>query len=915
MNPPEPEMIERQLFDRSPIAMAVLDIETGCCIDCNKAVLDILHLKSKVEVLGKTPLVFSAPVQYDGTFSQERYVFYRDMLLFEDTVSFEWRCRRADGEVWDAEVHLRRFGATDHPRTLVSFIDITQRKIAERMQSILHDLTFELNACTDLRWGLARALDALLRLGGIDCGAIYTVNPPDASPALDSFNGSTEEFISHIVSVPTGSSPFRQAMAGTAQYVSAADLHERNDQVIVSLGLRAFAVIPIVAQGTTTALLTVASHASETLSPALREVTESIALQIGAILLRLHAADALLKEKRIVEALLDNLPTMFFLYDGNLRLRRWNRMHVALLGYSDEELEGMPIEAWHRSEEAKAFARESLQHVIEHHTFSNVEVVLYDKQDRGIPFLLSGVRLDTEEGPMVMGAGIDITDRKMAEDALKRSEEKFRAIFNATFQYTGLLTREGTVLEMNKAALDLFNLQAGDVVGRPCWETKFFSDDESVLQKVRDAVERSGKGEFVRFEIGSAGADSGDRVIDFSMKPIYGAEGEVSMLVAEGRDITEIKKTEQLLTNAQKLDSLGVLAGGIAHDFNNLLTGIYGYLDLFRHEQKDPDSIGYLDKIVDTMNRAKALTQQLLTFAKGGTPIRRLTGLRSFIMDTASFALSGSNVSCQFAIAEDLWACIVDKNQIGQVIDNLVINAKQSMPNGGTIEIRAENHQVVEGGHALLAEGAYIKIAIRDHGCGIRKEILPRIFDPFFTTKNTGSGLGLASCYSIVRKHKGCMEVESEPGLGSTFFVFLPASNESATMNAETSGLHKGSGTFIIMDDEEVVRNFIMTLLAGMGYTVVCMRDGREALEYYNNEIRNQRHVAAMLCDLTIPGGTGGKEVIAEIRKVDKKLPVFVASGYSEDPILSNPVDYGFTASISKPFTISDLSKMLNQYM
>jgi PAS domain S-box-containing protein len=379
------------------------------------------------------------------------------------------------------------------------------------------------------------------------------------------------------------------------------------------------------------------------------------------------------------------------------------------------------------------------------------------------------------------------------------------------------------------------------------------------------------------------------------------------------QDITEHKRTESLLINAQKLDSLGILAGGIAHDFNNLLAGIYGYLDLARTVSSETKVIDYLDSTLSSFNRAKALTMQLLTFAKGGAPVQKIMPLVPFIQESAQFALSGSNISCSFLLDNDLWPCNIDKNQIGQVIDNIVINAQQAMPNGGAIKISARNATIADEEHPVLAAGDYVRVSIEDSGTGIPRDILPRIFDPFYTTKTKGHGLGLATCYSIIKRHGGYIDVASEPGIGSTFHVYLPALRKVVPQRDVQLIKHVGSGTIIIVDDEEVVRQTVQKMLELLGYSVIGKSDGREGLEHYRSEIKAGKRFAAMMLDLTIPGGMGGKDAVTELRKLDSLIPVFVMSGYADDPVMRNPVGYGFTASISKPFTISELSELLNR--
>jgi CheY-like chemotaxis protein len=324
----------------------------------------------------------------------------------------------------------------------------------------------------------------------------------------------------------------------------------------------------------------------------------------------------------------------------------------------------------------------------------------------------------------------------------------------------------------------------------------------------------------------------------------------------------------------------------------------------------------YLAKALGSMDRARGLTMQLLTFAKGGSPVKSVQALGSFIRETANFALSGSRVTCNFHIQSDLWPCDIDKNQIGQVIDNIVINAQQAMPDGGTIEIRAVNADLTGQDHSELRLEKYVEISVKDTGIGMPGEMLSRIFEPFYTTKPKGHGLGLATSYSIVRRHDGIIEVESEPGRGSIFRIYLPASPAPAGNAGLTSAVpYRGAGTVIIMDDEESMLEVSSEMLKSMGYRVICVKNGADAINAFISSSSRKGEIAGMIFDLTIPGGMGGKEAISEIRKRDPDIPVFVASGYAEDPIMSDPAAYGFTASLTKPFRLIELSGIFRKYL
>jgi CheY-like chemotaxis protein len=312
----------------------------------------------------------------------------------------------------------------------------------------------------------------------------------------------------------------------------------------------------------------------------------------------------------------------------------------------------------------------------------------------------------------------------------------------------------------------------------------------------------------------------------------------------------------------------------------------------------------FLTKALGVFGRAKDLTQQLLTFSKGGDPIKQTMGIAPVLKDCVHFMLSGSNISPVFTIPDTLWLCDIDKNQIGQVIDNIVINARQAMPTGGPLFIFAENSSPDSQIPATLRPGNYIKITIRDSGIGIAKEHLLRIFDPFFTTKQQGSGLGLATAYSIVKKHEGYIAVESELGRGTAFHIFLPAVvlSHVAAEDTKEERLVKGSGRILVLDDEEYIRLVITTILTSFGYAIVAASDDEEAIEAFTKAKNESAPFDLVILDLTVPGGLGGKDVLAKLLKFDPAIKAIASSGYSNDPVISAPGKFGFAGSLIKPF-------------
>jgi PAS domain S-box-containing protein len=395
------------------------------------------------------------------------------------------------------------------------------------------------------------------------------------------------------------------------------------------------------------------------------------------------------------------------------------------------------------------------------------------------------------------------------------------------------------------------------------------------------------------------------------------AERTAELQAANERLRAEIKQREHIedqLLQARKMESLGVLAGGIAHDFNNLLTIILGNIAQAQTKIRPGDALeDMLQQIERASERAAALTVQLMTFAKGGAPVKRTASIAQLLHDSVELARAGSSVRFETHVPGDLWSADIDPAQINQVFHNVLLNAREAMTSSGIIEVRASN--VVWNSEIQPPRpGKYVRISIHDQGCGIPAEILPRIFDPYFSTKHTGSGLGLATAYSIVTKHQGWITVDSAPGLGTTFYVYLPASDKTADPVADPpSSTLNGFRRLLVMDDEKAILRFLDEFLSGAGYEVRCTTEGREALDAYREALSAGRPFDAVLLDLTVPGGMGGVETAARLREMDPDARLIVSSGYSEAPILSDFRRYGFDDVIAKPWSVAELTAVLNR--
>jgi PAS domain S-box-containing protein len=407
-------------------------------------------------------------------------------------------------------------------------------------------------------------------------------------------------------------------------------------------------------------------------------------------------------------------------------------------------------------------------------------------------------------------------------------------------------------------------------------------------------------------------------LVEVSGTPTRNAEGEVAGAVWVLRDITHIARAEQERAKAAQLESLGVLAGGLAHDFNNILTGVVGNLSLAQ-DLIQPDQHALrtrLDQAAAASARARGVTNQLLTFSKGGSPIKTTSSIGELIVDCTKFVLSGSPIAPRFRIPADAWPADVDTNQIAQVVHNLVLNAMQAMPRGGTIDVTLENLEITA--HTLpaktsLSPGRYVRLIVRDQGVGIPAETLNRIFDPYFTTKEKGSGLGLAITYSIVRAHDGAIRVDSTPGQGATFCVYLPASAKPVAPEVERrpAETRRLGGRVLLMDDDAMVAEVAQEMLQSLGFETEVAVSGEHAIEQFRAAEDGGAPFDIAILDLTVPGGMGGAEAVRHIREIRSDVLVFVTSGYADDAVLARFQEYGFDGVLPKPFALSDLRRAL----
>ena len=645
---------------------------------------------------------------------------------------------------------------------------------------------------------------------------------------------------------------------------------------------------------------------------ALSLINEKMSVELAE---RKKTEEMLLQTQFVVDHASDSI----FWVRSDGRLVYVNEASCRSLGYSREELLNMSVNDLdeHLSAEEKINAWKVAK---------NIGTVTFEthqrsKDGRIFPVEILGNYLRFQENEYFVFFARDITERERAAKALSEEKERLAVTLQSIGDGVISTDTEGRIMLINKVAEDLIKWSRREVIGRQLNDV-FYIVKEKTGEHLKNPLEKVLKaGRMVDFsdDIKLISRDGSETVIASSGAPILSHNREVIGVVLVLRDITKKRKVEEELLKMNKIESVGILAGGIAHDFNNILAAILGNISIAKMFTR-PENNKVYEKLSDAEKaifRAKDLTQQLLTFSKGGLPIKKTLSIETILTDSVRFALAGSSVRCEFDMADNLYPVDIDEGLMHQVVNNIVINAEQAMPQGGIIFIRAINIMLNERSAVsgiMLEKGRYVQVSIEDQGIGIQKEHIDKIFDPYFTTKQKGSGIGLATTYSIIKKHEGYITVDSTPGVGTTFYIYLKASKKKAeNQTKDKDKTVRGKGRILIMDDEETVANTTGEILTVLGYEVASVRDGKEAIEQYRTANESGRPFDAVILDLTVPGGMGGEEAIKKLLEIDPSVKAIVSSGYSNDPIMGKFKEYGFSGIVPKPFQIHELSKVINK--
>jgi PAS domain S-box-containing protein len=631
---------------------------------------------------------------------------------------------------------------------------------------------------------------------------------------------------------------------------------------------------------------------------------------------QLQLAAAFKQSEQNYRELVDKAHTIILKMDCDGRITFFNAYAQAFFGFSEQELLGKNVvgtivpETDSSGRDLKKMIAQlmenpsSLAYSLNENIRKNGERVWVSWGNHKL--------LDAEGGYRgILSVGQDMTERKQMEEAIRANELRFRSFIETVNDVIFVLTPSGTFSYVSPQWQKCFGYELSEVIGKPFAPFVHPDDVPGCINFLTDVLQSGEQKRGVEYRVLHKNGTwlwytaNGSRLVD--------PNGSVS-LVGIGRDITEYKLIQKELMKTQKLESISFLAAGIAHNFNNVLTGVIGYISFARKHLNDPDKIApLLEDAEKSSYRAASLARQLLTFSKGGVPYKTLVAPEKLVQESMSLFLSGSKIK-GIVDNKSSQTVNVDSEQINQSFNNIILNSVHSMPQGGVITAHIEDLQLEKENRYLLKCGEYVRITFEDCGCGIEEEHLHKVFDPYFTTKPDGSGLGLSTTQSILAKHGGYIDIVSEVNFGTTVTVMLPSSQNAPAddvIETESPGPSPAGVSVLIMDDEEYIRTLVSEMLGDFGYQVQTCSNGEEAVELYKKCWNTGIVLPVVVLDLLVPGGMGGCEAAKRILSVDPHARLIVSSGYSHDPIMADYKEYGFSATLSKPYNTDSMVQVI----
>ena len=835
--------------------------------------------------------------------------------------------------------------------------DSTERRRAEDLMEVKRDLGIALGSATNLTQALDLVLDAVLKIEGLDCAGIYLVDPATGALNLAAARGVSETFRSRVSHFAGDTPRAKLVLAGEPTYVHYGGLEGGPVEANVTEGLRAIAVIPVHYEGRVVASLNVASHTVDPVPPRAKVVLESIGSQVGGVIARARAEEALRDSRRDLQTLFDGIRDFLFILDMHGKILHTNPVVRERLGYSPAELAQMESVAELHPHDRRGEAAAIVEDIVARGR-TDCPLPLMAKDGALIPVetrvtrgrwsnrdVLFAVSRDVAERKRSEGElrryrdhledmvhartaelveanellEREIAERKRVEDEVRRLNQFLNVVIDNANVWLMVLDGEGRPVIWNKAAEAISGYSRDEATGKGnVWEWLY--PDEAYRQEVTDAgLGSMAAGASVEdFETTIRAKDGQIRVMCWHSRGLADVRGASVGLVALGRDVTERRQLEEQLREARKMEAVGRLAGGIAHDFNNLLTGVMGYTDLLLEEVADPGAARDLAEIRKLSNRGADLTRQLLAFSRRQPISPEVLALNTLVGDMCKMLqrLIGEHINLQFLPGTDLGNVRADPSQIEQVIIDLAVNARDAMPQGGKLTIATSN-VMLDANYSREQPGVtpspHIALTVTDTGCGMDQETIRHIFEPFFTTKEVGkgTGLGLATVYGIVKQHGGHIVVDSTPGKGATFRICLPrvgAAPQAEVRHVPDVGPH-GSETILVVEDEDAVREITRRFLEEHGYTVLCAGSPNEARDVF---AQRGDEVALLLTDVVMPE-CNGVELHEQLLTLRPSLKVLYMSGYDRGAGVSGRVIGPGSRFIQKPFSAHALAQTVRQ--
>jgi PAS domain S-box-containing protein len=843
----------------------------------NPAYLNLFGFPPETALAGKPVIDVIAPGCHDQI---NGYILRRKQGKSAPSF-YETRGLRTNGTEFDMEVHVSIYQEKGEDHTLVILRDITERKKAEevlresenRTRSIIESLPIGMHMYRlepEGRLVFTGANPAADRILCVDNSIFIGKAIEEAFPAL----AATE--------VPQR---YRE-VAATGKAWSTESLEYEEGRIKGAFDVHAFQTSP------------------NAMAVAFKDVTE-----------RKQTEAALAKSEKMLKTIIDTEPECVKLLDENGCLIMMNPAGLNMLQVdSMDQVQGRCIYPLVASEYRPAFMELTARIFQGESGTLLFEMVGMKGRRLWLETLAIPLRNEKNAITAMLGITRDITAHKRAGDELREKEEMYRLLFESANEGIFIQNERG-FMDCNQRGAEMYGLSKEKLLGHhpddfaPERQPDGRLSSQVASEKIQAAM--SGLPQVFEWQTLHSNGTLFDVEIALSRLELAGK----TCLQAIVRDMTDRKRLEQEYLKSQKLESIGTLAGGIAHDFNNLLQGIFGYISMAKmtYDQKEK-SLSMLKQAEEALHLAVNLTKQLLTFSKGGKPIRKLISLRPVVENAVKFALSGSQTDYQIDIADDLWPVEADEGQLAQVIQNIVLNADEAMAGSGTVGIVLRNREITMNvPSGLAAGGKFVCIDILDSGTGISKQNLSKIFDPYFTTKQRGSGLGLATSYSIIRNHDGVIEVRSEADKGTTFTIYLPAASgyEPAESDTTAKGITGKTGRILLMDDEPLIRNVAAEMIRTLGHHVESAEEGKTALDMFIRAREAGQPYDVVVLDLTVKGGMGGEETIRRMLEIDSGVTAVVSSGYADSPVVAKYREHGFSAFLNKPYKLDALQDCL----